>query len=52
MYVDPGTLMPIASALAAIVGGLMLFWRRTVALLRSGLQYVGGLFTRRTPGRS
>ncbi len=46
MYVDPGTLMPIASAFAALVGGLMLFWRRVVAGLRAAAQRVAHLFGR------
>ena len=36
MYIGPETLMPVASALAAIVGVLLMFWRRTVALVRAG----------------
>jgi hypothetical protein len=47
MYVGPETFMPIASALAAIAGILLLFWRRTVALLRAIGRRVGGLFSRR-----
>lgn len=34
MYVGPETLMPLASALAAIAGAVMLFWRRTAELAR------------------
>jgi hypothetical protein len=44
LYVDPGTLMPVASALAAIGGLLMMFWRRVVGFVRSGAQFVRGLF--------
>jgi hypothetical protein len=47
MYVGPETFMPLASALAAIVGILLLFWRRTVALFRAIGRRVGGLFSRR-----
>ena len=34
MYVGPETLMPLASALAAIAGAILLFWRRSVGLVR------------------
>lgn len=40
LYVDPGTLMPVASALAAIGGLLMMFWRRVVGFIRSAAQFV------------
>lgn len=36
MYVGPETMMPVASVLAAITGLAMLFWRRTVGILRAG----------------
>ncbi|MFV1986740.1 MAG: hypothetical protein ACC682_05645 [Gemmatimonadota bacterium] len=35
MYIGPETLMPLASALAAIAGVLMLFWRKTVATAKA-----------------
>ncbi|MFN2383445.1 MAG: hypothetical protein ABR559_04180 [Gemmatimonadota bacterium] len=41
MYLGPETLMPVASALAAIGGFLLLFWRRTVGALRTFFQFVG-----------
>jgi hypothetical protein len=41
MYIGPDTLMPVASALAAIGGILMIFWRRTVAFVRVSAQAVG-----------
>jgi len=46
MYIDPGTLMPVASALAAILGAFLMFWRRTVALLRAGVRAITGKFSR------
>lgn len=50
MYVGPETIMPIASALAAIGGIILLFWRRTVVIFRAGFQAIGrrisGLFSR------
>ncbi|MBC7789980.1 MAG: hypothetical protein H7Z74_08535 [Anaerolineae bacterium] len=41
MYIGPDTLMPVASALAAIAGVLLMFWRRTVGMLRLGAQLLG-----------
>jgi len=35
MYVGPETLMPLASALAAVAGVLLLFWRKTVGVCRA-----------------
>jgi hypothetical protein len=40
MYIGPETLMPLASALAAIAGVLMLFWRRTVDTFKSCIGFV------------
>lgn len=40
MYIGPETLMPLASALAAIAGVLLLFWRRTVGAVRAGVRFV------------
>ncbi len=34
MYIGPDTLMPVASAFAAIAGFVMMFWRRLVGLVR------------------
>lgn len=39
MYVDPGTFMPVATAIATVTGIILMFWRRTVALVRSFLQF-------------
>jgi hypothetical protein len=41
-YIGPDVLMPVASALAAVVGFLLMFWRRTVGFFRS----VGGRLKR------
>jgi hypothetical protein len=46
MYIGPETLMPLASALAAIVGILLMFWRRTVAIIRLGYDKVIRLFAK------
>lgn len=35
--------MPVASALAAIGGVLMMFWRRVVGFVRSATTFVRGL---------
>ncbi len=34
LYMGPDTMMPLASALAAIIGTLLMFWRRLVMLAR------------------
>ena len=47
MYVGPETFMPIASALAAIAGFILLFWRRVVGLVRAIGRKAGGLISRR-----
>jgi hypothetical protein len=42
LYVGPEQIMPIASALATIVGVLLMFWHRMVALGRRAWQAVTG----------
>ncbi|HEX7123864.1 MAG TPA: hypothetical protein VF178_15915 [Gemmatimonadaceae bacterium] len=34
MYIGPDALMPLASALAAVVGFVLMFWRRLVGAVR------------------
>jgi hypothetical protein len=34
MYIGPETMMPLASALAAITGVVLMFWRRFVGFVR------------------
>ena len=34
MYIGPDTLMPFASALAAVGGVLLMFWRKVIAALK------------------
>lgn len=46
MYLGPETLMPIASAFAAVVGVLLMFWRRTVAGFRAVVRFVTRMFSR------
>lgn len=45
-YIGPETLMPLASALAAIVGVVMLFWRKTVQLSKWAYRGVSDLLSR------
>ena len=44
-YLDPGTFMPLASALAAIVGVLLIFWRYTLMLVKKVSRKVLQIFT-------
>ena len=46
MYIGPETLMPLASAVAAVVGVILMFWRRTIMLVRVGFQKVARIFGR------
>ena len=34
MYIGPDSLMPVASAFAAVAGFLLMFWRRVVGAFR------------------
>jgi hypothetical protein len=34
MYIGPDTLMPVASAFAAIAGVVLMFWRRVVGVVK------------------
>jgi hypothetical protein len=47
LYIGPEVLMPVASAIAAAIGFLLMFWRRTVAFARRIGHAVVGLFRRR-----
>ena len=47
-YVGPDVLMPVASAIAAIVGFLLMFWRRTVAFVKAMFQRLARLFGKKT----
>ena len=46
MYIGPDTLMPVASALAAIAGVVLMFWRRMVGMVRMGVQILGARVAR------
>lgn len=40
LYFGPETILPLASAAAAIGGAVLMFWRRTIAILRRVLRSV------------
>jgi hypothetical protein len=46
MYIGPDALMPVASAIAAVVGFLLLFWRRFVGAVRLVVSRLGALVRR------
>ncbi len=37
IYMDPGTMMPVASGIAAVVGVLLMFWHRILRGVRKAL---------------
>ena len=45
-YLGPETAMPLASLLAIISGALILFWRRTVLVMKSIGRFFGRIFGR------
>ena len=47
LYVGPDVLMPVASAVAAVVGFLLMFWRRVVNFFRATGQKVAGRLGKR-----
>jgi len=47
LYIGPDVLMPVASAIAAIVGFLLMFWKRTVAFFQRIFAAMGRLFRRK-----
>ena len=46
MYVGPEVIMPLASALAAVAGVLMIFWRKVVGFFRGVVQFVSSRTSR------
>lgn len=46
MYIGPETLMPVASAIAAIAGVIMMFWRRLVAFTRARFAALARIFAK------
>ena len=47
MYLGPDVVMPLASALAAVAGVLMMFWRRVLGGVRAVFQAARGVVRRR-----
>ena len=47
LYIGPDVLMPVASAIAAVVGFLLMFWKRTVAFVSRIFSGIGRLFGRK-----
>ena len=46
LYIGPDVLMPVASAIAAVVGVILMFWRRTVGFVQRVAGAIGRLFGR------
>ena len=46
MYIGPDVLMPLASAIAAVVGVLVMFWHKTVGFVRGVASFLGRQFAR------
>jgi hypothetical protein len=44
MYIGPDAALPIASALAAVAGVAVMFWHRTVALVKGAGRAVARFF--------
>jgi hypothetical protein len=42
MYIGPDVLMPVASAIAAVTGFVLMFWRRIVGSVRLMTQKLTG----------
>jgi hypothetical protein len=51
IYLGPDTAMPLASAFAAIIGLLVLFWHKTVAGVKGIARFVGKQVSRLTQRR-
>lgn len=47
LYIGPDVLMPVASAIAAVVGFLLMFWKRTVAFFGRLIGGIGRFFGRK-----
>ncbi len=48
LYLGPDVLMPVASAIAAVAGFLLMFWQRTVLFFRRIAQAIRGAFGPKT----
>lgn len=51
MYIGPDSLMPLASAFAAIAGVALMFWRRLIGAFRLLAGILANRITRRRPGQ-
>jgi hypothetical protein len=51
MYIGPDTVVPLASALAAIAGFALMFWRRLVGAVRLAASAVKRKFSNTDPER-
>ena len=51
MYLGPETAMPLASAVAAVVGVAVLFWHKTVAGVKGIVRFFGARLARLTRRR-
>jgi len=49
LYVGPDQMLPLTSALGAIVGVLLMFWQRFVALARRAWRFTMSKLQRSTP---
>jgi hypothetical protein len=44
LYIGPDTAMPLASAIAAAVGVAVMFWHKTVAMVKGAGRAIARLF--------
>jgi hypothetical protein len=49
LYIGPDALMPLATALAAVAGAAMLFWNKTVSVVRALGRKLARLVGRSSP---
>jgi hypothetical protein len=47
LYIGPDAALPIASAIAAVTGVAVMFWHKTVALVKGAGRAIGRLFGRK-----
>jgi hypothetical protein len=50
LYLGPDTVMPLASAIAAVVGVAVMFWHKTVGAVKGAVRWMGRLVGRRPSG--
>ena len=48
MYLGPDSALPLASAVAAVAGVAVMFWHKTVALVKGAGRFVGDRLARLT----